>query len=77
MYIYPEHSYWGYFKKNVKIGKDIKISLQAIDSRYKDALRYFYDTPNWPAITVKVRLGIIDTGIGPHKDLKVTGGKNL
>jgi subtilisin family serine protease len=77
IYIYPEHSYWGYFRKNVNVAKEMKIKLQAIDTGYKDALRHFYDTPNWPALNTTVRLGIIDTGVGPHKDLKVTGGKNL
>lgn len=77
IYIYPEHSYWGYFKKNARISKEMRIKLQPIDTGYKDALRHFYNTPNWPAINTKLRLGIIDTGVGPHKDIVVTGGRNL
>lgn len=77
IYIYPEHTYWGYFKKNVKLSTNTKIKLQPIALDYKDCLRSFYDTPNLPLITAKVKVGIIDTGVGPHKDLKVAGGKNL
>lgn len=77
IYMYAEDSYWGYFKKSVKLSSTLKIKLQPIDVIYTDALRYFYDTPKWPVITQKIRVGIIDTGVGPHKDLKVTGGKNL
>lgn len=77
IYVYSEDSYWGYFKESVKLTNTLKIVLDPIDTDYADALRYFYDTPNWPVITQKVRVGIIDTGVGPHQDLKVTGGKNL
>lgn len=77
IYIYAEDSYWGYFKKSVKLSNTLTIKLQPIETGYTDALRYFYDTANWPLITQKVRVGIIDTGVGPHQDLKVTGGKNL
>lgn len=77
IYIYADHSYWGYFKKTVKLTSQMKIKLQPIDTSYTDALRFFYDTPKWPVITQKIRIGIIDTGVGPHPDLKVTGGKNL
>ncbi|WP_158799924.1 S8 family serine peptidase [Pedobacter sp. L105] len=77
IYIYPDHSYWGYFKKNIKLNSNMQIKLQPIALNYKDALRYFYDTAKLPPINHKVKIGVIDTGIGPHKDLKVSGGKNL
>jgi len=77
IYMYAEDTYWGYFKKSVKLTSQIKVKLTPIALNYTDGLRYFYDTPNWPAITQKIRVGIIDTGVGPHADLKVAGGKNL
>jgi len=77
IYMYAEDSYWGYFKKSVKLTSQLKVKMQPIDTGYTDALRYFYDTKNWPVLKQKIRIGIIDTGVGPHPDLKVTGGKNL
>lgn len=77
IYMYAEDTYWGYFRKSVKLTSQIKVKLTPIDPGYTDALRYFYDTANWPPIKQKIRVGIIDTGVGPHTDLKVTGGKNL
>jgi len=77
IYMYADDTYWGYFKKSVKLTSQVKVKLNPIDPDYTDALRYFYDTPKWPAITEKIRVGIIDTGVGPHADLIVTGGKNL
>jgi hypothetical protein len=77
IYIYPNHSYWGYYKRSVKLSNTMKIKLRPIAASYTDSLRYFYDTPHWKSITQKVRVGIIDTGVGPHTDVKVTGGKNL
>jgi subtilase family protein len=77
MYVYPEHSYWGYFKKNFQITSGMTIKLQAIDVKYVDALRHFYDTRNWSKISNKVRVAVIDTGVGPHNDLQVTGGGNM
>jgi len=77
IYVYPEHSYWGSLQTNVKMGSTVTIALLPIAIAYKDSLRYFYPTPNWPPINRKVRVGVIDTGIGPHKDLRVAGGQNL
>lgn len=75
IYVYPEHSYWGYFKTNFT-ATSLTIKLQKIDTTYTDSLRYFYDSPQWPKVTETIRVGIIDTGVGPHKDLVVTGGLN-
>ncbi|MBB5638166.1 subtilisin [Pedobacter cryoconitis] len=77
IYIYPNHSYWGYFNKAVQLTAALNIQLEPIVLSFKDSLRYFYDTAKFPKITQKVRIGIIDTGVGPHQDLKVAGGKNL
>ena len=77
IYIYADHSYWGYFKKDVQLTSTLDIQLEPIQLDFKDSLRYFYDTAKLPKLTQKVRVGIIDTGVGPHLDLKVAGGKNL
>lgn len=77
IYIYPEHSYWGYFKKSVKLNSKMDFKLLPVTTSYVDTLRYFYPTAAWPSIGHPVRVGIIDTGVGPHQDLTVIGGKNL
>jgi len=77
LYVYPKHSYWGYYRKNVRLTDGFKIKLQSIELRDKDSLRHFYDTSTLPVLTRKVRVGIIDTGVGPHKNLPVKGGKNF
>ena len=77
IYVYPEHSYWGYYRKGFDITANYQIKLASIDLAYTDALRFFYPTNNWPKITSKVRVGIIDTGFGPHKDIKIKAGANM
>jgi len=77
IYVYANHSYWGYFKKDVQLAAALDIQLEPVDLNFKDSLRHFYDTAKLPQLTQKVRVGIIDTGVGPHNDLKVAGGKNL
>jgi len=77
IYMYAENTYWGYFKRSVKLTSQLKVKLQPINVDYTDALRHFYNTAKLPVITQKIRVGIIDTGVGPHPDLQVTGGKNL
>jgi len=77
IYMYPEHSYWGYLKKEVALTANLDIKLKPITLNYTDALRHFYDTDSWPGISQKVRVAVIDTGVGPHKNLPVSGGKNL
>ena len=76
IYVYPEHSYWGFFKKNFTIGASMEIKLQKINLNFTDVLRHFYDTRNLGKIENTVRIGVIDTGVGPHKDLVVKGGTN-
>lgn len=77
LYVYANHSYWGIYRKNLTLTPLFSIKLNAISTDYKDSLRYFYNTNKWPIIKNKVRVGVIDTGIGPHSDLQVVGGKNL
>ncbi|SEA41275.1 S8 family serine peptidase [Pedobacter hartonius] len=77
VYIYSEHSYWGCFQTNVALSSEMTFKLQPISQGHTDALRYFYDTSGWAPIEHKVKIGIIDTGVGPHKDLKILGGRNM
>lgn len=76
IYIYPEHSYWGLFRQNVPLQQEMEIRLKPIKNGHQDSLRFFYPTASWPSIRTKIRIGVIDTGSGPHQDLPITGGKN-
>lgn len=77
IYVYPEHTYWGFFKQNFSITAAYSVKLKPIDLTFDDSLRHFYPTRQWPAITNKVRVGIIDTGFGPHKDISIKDGMNM
>ncbi|MCF6402864.1 S8 family serine peptidase [Chitinophaga filiformis] len=76
MYVYPEHSYWGYYRSSFTATTTLNIALTSIDINYKDVLRHFYHTAGWPSIPASIRIAVIDTGVGPHKDLMVSGGMN-
>ncbi|HEY3404665.1 MAG TPA: S8 family serine peptidase [Ohtaekwangia sp.] len=72
--IYPPHSYWPSCSKNVSLNQPITISLQPIDVNYEDGVRHFYKTSSLPVIQKDIKVGVIDTGVGPHASLKVEGG---
>lgn len=75
LYIYPQRDYWSVLKKNISVKNGHKFQLKEIDLSYKDALRYFYKT-KLSRQGAAVKIGVLDTGVGPHKDLIVEGGEN-
>lgn len=75
LYVYPKQGFWSALKKNFTITSGKKIALTPLDIKSKDGLRYFYSTPPENA-GEGVKVGVVDTGIGPHPDLNVEGGKN-
>ena len=77
LYVYPDHSYWGFFRKSFTLAANYTIALNPLTPGFTDGLRHFYPSKNWPAITTKVRVGIIDTGFGPHKDVIVKSAINM
>jgi subtilisin family serine protease len=77
VYVYPDHSYWGFFQKSFVMAATMNIQLKPIDLAFDDSLRHFYPTRTWPAIPANVRVGIIDTGFGPHKDVAIISGRNM
>jgi subtilisin family serine protease len=72
--IYPPHTYWPVCLKNVSLDEPIPVKVRLIDIGYEDVLRHFYKTRELPVIRKSIRIGIIDTGIGPHASLDVEGG---
>jgi subtilisin family serine protease len=81
LFVYPKRDFWGALRKNVVLGKDgaikngILVTLTPVSLDHRDALRYYYgNAPDDAGAGVKV--GVVDTGVGPHCDLDVAGGLN-
>ncbi len=75
LYIYPRVGYWSFWKQNLTLKNNDKIDIEPVKLDYKDAKNYFYT----PAATGQpagkgVKVGVIDTGAGPHPDLTIAGG---
>ncbi|HTE34882.1 MAG TPA: S8 family serine peptidase [Chryseolinea sp.] len=76
LYIYPENTYWPLLKKNVKFkGLLLEVLLTSIDINYIDGVKYFYDNHNLPPLEKTIKVGVIDTGVGPHDDINLVGGE--
>src|SRR5262245_1526531 len=75
LYIFPLSGAWPLLKKSFTLTTGSQFKLQSIAFPFVDCVRHFYDTP---ALTVGsgVTVGIVDSGVGPHPDLSVAGGKN-
>jgi subtilisin len=75
IYAYPATAFWGIVRKNVSATAQLVYELDPIDLGFTDGLRHFYgNAPDGAGSGVMV--GVVDTGIGPHSDLVVTGGAN-
>jgi subtilisin len=74
VYVYPAHSAWPVLLKNWSLKKGV-IELPAVDVAFKDSRAKAYplrQADDGRGVTV----GVIDTGIGPHHALNVSGGAN-
>src|SRR5262249_26877415 len=75
LYVYPEHGFWSFLKKNFTALKVVSFKLTPLDFSFVDCLRHFYGQSALDS-GQGVTVGVIDTGIGPHNDLTVDGGAN-
>ena len=75
LYVYPRVGYWSYWRKNLTLKNNDTFSIQPVKLDYPDAKNFFYPAVlgNAPA-GQGVKVGVIDTGAGPHPDLVVAGG---
>lgn len=75
LFVYPGKGYWSGYRRNVAAGDTVEVLLRPVELRFTDALRHFYGQA--PSATGHgVRVGVVDTGVGPHPDLAVSGGRN-
>lgn len=75
VFIYPKLNFWSGLQKNATLANGSILKVQPIDLNYKDGVRNFYGKTDLKAGT-GVKVGVIDTGIGPSPDVVVAGGLN-
>jgi len=75
LYVYVRHSFWNALFKNVVLRNGAQFRLLPIDLSFIDELRFFYGAPPLTA-GQGIKVGVVDTGIGPHRDLQISGGQN-
>ena len=75
LYCYPPDGYWGAFLEDIPTVDPIKLGLAPLDLRFTDAVRHYYANSRFDS-TRGVKVGVIDSGVGPHRDLNVVGGRN-
>jgi hypothetical protein len=75
LYCYPPDGYWGAFLEDIPAVDPIKLALAPLDLPFVDAVRYYYANSRFDS-TRGVKVAIIDSGVGPHRDLNIVGGRN-
>ncbi|MEQ8882308.1 MAG: S8 family serine peptidase [Cyclobacteriaceae bacterium] len=75
LYAYPVPNYWGGFYANLPIQSNIGIKLEPVTLPYTDSVRYYYNATQFTNST-GVKVGVIDTGVGPHPDISLVYGTN-
>lgn len=75
LYIYPKLGFWGLLKKNLTLQTGKQFKLQAITFPVTDELEQIYGAGQ-PGDGLGVKVAVLDTGVGPHPDLVVSGGEN-
>lgn len=75
LYVYPHAGFWPLLKKNFSLPVSAPIKLKAIDLGAVDVLQFVRKNASGND-GANVRVGIIDTGSGPHPDLPIAGGFN-
>ena len=68
---------WGAYRTRVPIrpGTTISMNIEPVVLPYRDAVAHYYGASEFEQRT-GVTVGIIDSGVGPHPDLNLVGGRN-
>lgn len=75
LYVYPLDANWSTIKKNLTVKTGVTVTLAPLDLGYTDGLRHFYGNAEL-TVGAGVTVGIVDTGVAKHPDLKIAGGAN-
>ncbi len=75
LYIYPKVGYWSFWRQKLSLKNNDSFDIQPVKLDYQDAKNFFYPpaTAGQPA-GQGVRVGVFETGAGPHPDLTIAGG---
>ncbi|WP_080241123.1 S8 family serine peptidase [Spirosoma rigui] len=75
LFVYPKTGYWSYWRKNMTLTNTTVVDIQPVKLDYTDAKRFFYPPKAGDESAGRgVKVGVIDTGAGPHPDLTLAGG---
>lgn len=75
LYCYAPAGYWGAFRSGLPMVPSLAIAHTPVDLSYIDSVRHYYAATRFSSST-GVKVGVIDTGAGPHRDLNIVGGQN-
>lgn len=75
IYVYPEMGFWSGYREDVRALASLRIELEGLRLDYVDGLRHWFGNGAEGAGT-GVTVGVLDTGVGPHPDLVLDGGRN-
>ncbi len=67
--------YWGAYRASVAVPGATSVPLEPVDLTFVDCVRHYYGASRFDP-TMGVKVGILDTGVGPHRDLNVVHGRN-
>ncbi|QJW91316.1 S8 family serine peptidase [Spirosoma taeanense] len=75
LYVYPKVGYWSFWKQKITLKNNDVLNIQPVSLTYPDAKNFFYPpAPAGQPAGNGVKVGVIDTGAGPHPDLTISGG---
>ena len=75
LYVFAERGFWSQLRQSVSTTGQIVVALDPIDLSKKDVLRTIYGETGL-TLGSGVKVGVIDTGSGPHPQLVIAGGFN-
>lgn len=76
LYVSAPPGYWGHCSRNISIVAGQTIEITAIVLGQADSIRRSY-APFDVGAGARVRIAVIDSGIGPHADIRVGRGANV
>lgn len=78
IYVYPLHSCWPRRVMNPEFKKStLTLTLSDIDVSFNGVMDHFYPIALRTPVSSRIKIGVIDTGVGPHQYIPVKGGANF